>query len=95
MAGEWNAVSPPNTGAIPSGKGRRSSGAVVAFFDITARKLADAALAGVSGKLIEAQEQERRRIARELHDDIGQRLALLSIEMAQLQQSSSNPLGIP
>jgi PAS domain S-box-containing protein len=58
--------------------------------DITARKLSDAVLASVSGKLIGAQEQERRRIARELHDDIGQRLALLSIELAQLQQSSSN-----
>jgi signal transduction histidine kinase len=49
----------------------------------------------VSGKLIEAQEQERRRIARELHDDIGQRLALLAIELAQLQQSSSNPSKFP
>ena len=63
--------------------------------DITARKLADAALASVSGKLIEAQEQERRRIARELHDDIGQRLALLTIELARLQQSSSNPSEFP
>ncbi len=71
------------------------AGAVVAFVDITARKLADAALASVSGKLIEAQEQERRRIARELHDDIGQRLALLAIELAQLQQSSSNPSEFP
>ena len=35
-------------------------------------------------KLIEAQEQERNRIARELHDDIGQRLALLAIELDQL-----------
>jgi signal transduction histidine kinase len=68
---------------------------VVAFFDITARKLADAALAGVSGKLIEAQEQERRRISRELHDDIGQRLALLAIELAQLQQSSSKTAEFP
>jgi PAS domain S-box-containing protein len=59
--------------------------------DITARKLADAVLASVSGKLIGAQEQERRRIARELHDDIGQRLALLAIELAQLQRSSSPP----
>jgi PAS domain S-box-containing protein len=57
--------------------------------DITARKLADATLAGVSGRLIEAQEQERGRIARELHDDIGQRVALLAIELAQLQKSSS------
>ena len=75
----------------PQWKGQEVVGTVVAFFDITARKLADAALASVSGKLIEAQEQERRRIARELHDDIGQRLALLSIELAQLRQSSANP----
>jgi len=40
--------------------------------------------------LIEAQEQERTRIARELHDDIGQRLAMLAIEMEQLPQNSSD-----
>lgn len=34
----------------------------------------------LSGRLISAQEDERRRVARELHDDIGQRLALLAIE---------------
>jgi PAS domain S-box-containing protein len=79
----------------PQWKGQEVVGTVVAFFDITARKLADAALASVSGKLIEAQEQERRRIARELHDDIGQRLALLAIELAQLQQSSSDPSKFP
>lgn len=81
--------------SYPQWKGQQVVGAVVAFFDITARKLADAALAGVSGKLIEAQEQERRRIARELHDDIGQRLALLSIELAQLRQNTSNTSEIP
>ena len=79
----------------PQRRGQDVVGAVVAFVDITARKLADAALASVSGKLIEAQEQERRRIARELHDDIGQRLALLAIELAQLQQRSSNPSEFP
>ena len=47
--------------------------------NITERKLAEAALASVSRRLIEAQEQERSRIARELHDDIGQRLAILAI----------------
>jgi PAS domain S-box-containing protein len=56
--------------------------------DITERKLAEEALARVSRKLIAAQEQERRRIARELHDDIGQRLAMLTIEIGELQQSS-------
>ena len=56
--------------------------------NVTERKVGEAALAKVSRKLIEAQEQERVRIARELHDDIGQRLALLTIELEQLRQSS-------
>jgi signal transduction histidine kinase len=38
--------------------------------------------------LIEAQEQERTRIGRELHDDIGQRLAMLAIELQQLHENS-------
>jgi len=42
----------------------------------------------VSRRLIEAQEQERTRIARDLHDDFGQRLALLTIELELLQQKS-------
>ena len=73
----------------PQRRGQVVIGAVVAFVDVTTRKMTDAALASVSGKLIEAQEQERRRIARELHDDISQRLALLAIELAQLQKSPS------
>jgi len=54
--------------------------------DITERKQAEAALADVSRRLIDAQEQERRRIARELHDDIGQRLALLAVKLDQLHR---------
>lgn len=54
--------------------------------DVTERKWAEEALANVGGRLIEAQEQERTRIARELHDDIGQRLALLAIEIDKLHQ---------
>jgi signal transduction histidine kinase len=59
------------------------------FTDITERKQAEAALAGVSRKLIEAQEQERTRIARELHDDINQRIAMLAVDLDRLQQSMS------
>ena len=53
--------------------------------DITERKQAEEALALAKRRLIEAQEQERTRIARELHDDIGQRLALLTIALEQLE----------
>jgi PAS domain S-box-containing protein len=43
-------------------------------------------LESLTGKLIEAQEQERRRIARELHDDFNQRLAALAVELETLER---------
>jgi PAS domain S-box-containing protein len=54
--------------------------------DITERKHAEEALLGMSRKLIDAHEQERTRIGRELHDDIVQRIALLTIELQQWDQ---------
>ena len=57
--------------------------------DVTDQKLAQQALEGVSGQLIEAQERERSRIARDLHDDICQRLALLSMQIEQVNRGSS------
>jgi len=58
--------------------------------DITERKRAEEALASVSRRLIAAQEQERKRIARELHDDLGQSMALLANGLLQIQQNSSD-----
>jgi len=43
----------------------------------------------LAGKLLRAQEEERQRIARDLHDDVSQRLALLSIGLEQLQNRFS------
>ena len=60
--------------------------------DITERKRAEEALADLTRKLIEAQEQERARIGRELHDDIGQRLAMLINELSQFQRT---PFDLP
>jgi signal transduction histidine kinase len=54
--------------------------------DITERKRTEEALSSVSRRLIEAQEQERARIARELHDDWSQRMALLQIRLEQFEQ---------
>ena len=51
------------------------------------RKAAAADLRRLGGHLINAQEEERTRIARELHDDFSQRLAVQSIELTQLEKN--------
>jgi signal transduction histidine kinase len=45
----------------------------------------EAELRALAGRLIAAQEDERRRLARELHDDLSQTLAALALELAKLQ----------
>ena len=52
--------------------------------DITDRKLSEEAIVALSGRLITAQEEERSRIARELHDDLSQRMALLHISLERM-----------
>jgi PAS domain S-box-containing protein len=70
--------------ASPRVNGDGSFGGFIgSAIDVTDQKLAQQALENVSGQLIEAQEKERTRIARDLHDDICQRLALLSMEIEQ------------
>ena len=56
-------------------------GIIIFSEDITQRKHAEEVLSGMSRKLIDAHEQERTRIARELHDDVSQRLAMLTIDL--------------
>jgi two-component system, NarL family, sensor kinase len=56
-------------------------------------RLAQDELRLLAGKLLQAQEDERRRIAREMHDDWTQRLAVLAIDAAKLEtqlETSSN-----
>src|SRR5246127_1436149 len=57
------------------------------MIDISEWKRAEETLSDMTRKLIEAQEQERARIGRELHDDINQRLAMLSLELEQLEEN--------
>ena len=55
--------------------------------DFTARKLAEEAAHNLSGRLIHAQEEARMQLARELHDDLSQSLALLSVELEMFGQN--------
>jgi len=55
--------------------------------DITERKQAQDALQMFSRQLIEAQEEERRRIARELHDQIGQVLTAVKMNLHAIQRT--------
>ena len=59
--------------------------------DVTERRSAEEALSGLSRRLLLAQEQERKRIARDLHDDVVQRIALLAIELERLEHAPFSP----
>ena len=54
--------------------------------DITERKRAEKTVFDMSGRLITAHEEERARIAREIHDDISQRIAVLEIGLEQFER---------
>jgi PAS domain S-box-containing protein len=56
----------------------------VVIRDITERKLTEESLSNTNRRLIEVQEEERRRIAREIHDDYNQRLAVIAIDLEEL-----------
>jgi len=70
---------------------RGAKGYLVQVQDITERKRAQDQLRDLSRRLVEVQEQERNRVARELHDQIGQILTGLKllIDMAVRSPSSS------
>ena len=58
--------------------------------DITERKRAEEALSCMNRRVIEAEERERNRVAKDLHEDVGQRLALLAIGIEQLKNDHPN-----
>jgi PAS domain S-box-containing protein len=73
---------------IPGRFGEFTQVGIIAV-DVTARRNAEEALRKLSGRLLGIQDQERRRIARELHDSLGQYLAGLKIAVELLSNSPS------
>jgi len=71
-----------------------SQGGVLLFAeDITRIKRSEENLSKVNQKLIQAHEEERTRIARELHDDICQRIALLAVKLDDFRHGHSESLS--
>jgi PAS domain S-box-containing protein len=96
MQAEWRIVWPDGSVRRIAGRWRvlmneagEPSRMVGVNLDVTDRKRAEEALSEVNRRLIQAQENERTRIGRELHDDVTQRLAMPAIELEQFQQNPS------
>ncbi len=66
-------------------------GRVWSFRDVTERRRAAQALEDLAARLIHAQEEERSRIGRELHDHVSQQLALMAIRLDQLRLDPTAP----
>jgi PAS domain S-box-containing protein len=55
--------------------------------DVTERRLAEEALHELTRRLVDSQEQERKRIAQELHDELGQALTAIALDLAGIEQA--------
>ena len=66
---------------------------VTLFWQRARRRRAEHEAVSLSGRLLTVHENERRRLARELHDDVTQRLAALAIDAARIDSGSSTTEG--
>jgi PAS domain S-box-containing protein len=66
---------------------------ICTFTDITRLRLAESGLRNLPRLLLAAQEEERRRVARELHDEIGQVLTAVKLNLQSLQRLPGASLG--
>jgi two-component system, NarL family, sensor kinase len=82
---------------VPMSLDGRVVGCYGIYQDITERKKAEESLRNMTFRVMQIQEEERARIARELHDDISQHLGVLTFQLDQVLQdalqtaSSSSP----
>jgi PAS domain S-box-containing protein len=80
-------------GSVHCGRSGRPGHLMGVSVDHTARKRAEQALRDFSARFIKTQERERARLARELHDDITQRLARLAIDVGRAEAGQTPQLA--
>ena len=66
--------------------------AAIAHVDVTDMQSGRRAVQDFARRLIRAQEEERRIISREIHDDVGNRLALISLSLRKIKQQASSDI---
>jgi len=69
----------------------RFAGYIGSLIDITERKEIEGRNQDLAGRLITVQEEERSRIARDLHDDVSQQLAAVAIRLSGLKSKVGKP----
>jgi PAS domain S-box-containing protein len=91
--GQWHWVQRCATifNRTADGRPRQILGSIT---DITEFKRAERELQELSVRLLSIQDEERRRIARELHDVTGQNLAAIGFNLAALEQSGALPSNV-
>jgi PAS domain S-box-containing protein len=80
--------------STPILEGDKIKGAVVSFRDITERKLAEEKLRNLYANLQSMREEERASIAREIHDELGQVMAAIKMDVAWINSKCKDCEGI-
>jgi two-component system, NarL family, sensor kinase len=79
---------------IPVFAGAEMIGVVAIYHDVSQRKDAELALHNLSARLLESQDEERRRIARELHDTTAQSMFALTMNLTRLQEAGGKESSV-
>ncbi len=94
LEAEWRRADGSLISVCESAKAYRTDDGSVLYYegtveDISERKRTEEALTAVRGRLLTAQEDERRRLALELHDEAGQSLTAIAMCMQRLENGLS------